>query len=265
MDGWWQTLRARGGDSSKPLFGQKIFFFFLHSGFSCAALPLGASEGRLGIIIQYSRGPARLTHIRQVQSAPIDTWTCDFSFSVLVENRWGAADTLARVQLWQEAFFSFFFFFFAYNPSTPQVINSSTDSGAVHYYADSWRYEFALSQLVPSEVCFRWFQHSRVQRFLLADLAPLLREQPSCSAGLKQCVLFLATSRGLFDVNDFTDSACDTPLTHWTLLTSVRAGETLAGVDIMMNCTPSLSGVWPWKNKIIQMLMSCGRFQGPLN
>lgn len=87
------------------------FFFFLHSGFSCAALPLGASEGRLGIIIQYSRGPARLTHIRQVQSAPIDTWTCDFSFSVLVENRWGAADTLARVQLWQEAFFSFFFFF----------------------------------------------------------------------------------------------------------------------------------------------------------
>lgn len=159
----------------------------------------------------------------------------------------------------------FFFFFFAYNPSTPQVINSSTDSGAVHYYADSWRYEFALSQLVPSEVCFRWFQHSRVQRFLLADLAPLLRKQPSCSAGLKQCVLFLATSRGLFDVNDFTDSACDTPLTHWTLLTSVHAGETLAGVDIMMNCTPSLSGVWPWENKISQMLMSCGRFQGPLN
>lgn len=33
------------------------------------------------------QGPGRLTHIRQVQSAPIDTWTCDFSFGVLVENR----------------------------------------------------------------------------------------------------------------------------------------------------------------------------------
>lgn len=75
-------------------------------------------------------------------------------------------------------------------------------------------------------------------------LAPFPRVQPLCSAGLKQCVLFLAVSRGLFNVNDFTDRACDTPLTRWTLLTSARAEETLAGVDSMMNCTPSLGGVW---------------------
>lgn len=124
------------------------FFFFLHSGFSCAALPLGASEGRLGIIIQYSRGPARLTHIRQVQSAPIDTWTCDFSFSVLVENRWGAADTLARAQLWQEAFFSFFFFFFLHiirprlrsliaAPTPEQYIITPTAEGMSSLYHSS--------------------------------------------------------------------------------------------------------------------------------
>ena len=237
----WTADDRRSGRAAETAASRCLdrrFFFFFHSGFSCAALPLGVSEGRLGIIIQYSRGQARLTHIRQVQSAPIDTWTCDFSFSVLVGNRWGAADTLARAQLW---------------------LRSST---LLRRQLKVWVRSITALQQWGLFSVISTFEGSEISP---RRLAPFLQVQPSCSAGLKQCVLFLATSRGLFNVNDLTDSACDTPLTHWTLLTSVRAGETLAGVDIMMNCTPLLGGVWLWENKNSQMLMSCGRFQGLLN
>lgn len=76
----------RLGCAAETAAGRCLDRSFFHSEFPGAAIPYQA-KGETGNHYLVLRGPIRLTHIRQVQSAPVDTWTCYFSLSMLVENR----------------------------------------------------------------------------------------------------------------------------------------------------------------------------------
>lgn len=73
------------------------FFFFPTRRLLLCASTL-SEQGPTGNHYLDLQGPTLLTHIRQVQFAPLDTCTCDFSISMLVENRWDAAERLTPQQ-----------------------------------------------------------------------------------------------------------------------------------------------------------------------
>lgn len=85
------------------------FFFFFPSRRLLHCAPTSSEQGATGSHYSVLQGPTHLTHIRQVQSPPSDTCTCDFSTSMSAGNGRDSLDSKLFIQ-------------FAHNVSTPQVL-----------------------------------------------------------------------------------------------------------------------------------------------
>lgn len=90
------------------------FFFPSRRLLHCA--PTSTEQGATGSHYSVLQGPTHLAHIRQVQSAPSDTCTCDFSISMSAGNGRDSLDSKLFIQ-------------FAHNLSTPQVFILAQTSG----------------------------------------------------------------------------------------------------------------------------------------